>query len=292
MRRILLIISLICLALASFSQNNNKNVNVRIGSERIGDSIFYKKITKTRIGDQVKVDQEILSSSKVKQEELNNTKQNSNSAQVNQTIQSNTNKNLQAFIIGINIDFTTLNNNQRLNSLLGMKGINNLNLGGDISLGGRFGNGIEFKVSYGVESIINKTSNKTLKSISNIGTLTFGYPFILKNDEYMIVPYTGLGYNLTNLQYSRTYSRAISFEELKESSWAVLSHNLYIPLGVEFRYRLLPISYLSFGLEYRLNVFNTGALLPNTLQRVDNFPKFTINNLAIKIGLTGIFNKN
>ena len=83
-----------------------------------------------------------------------------------------------------------------------------------------------------------------------------------------------------------------SFEELKESSWAVLSHNLYIPLGVEFRYRLLPISYLSFGLEYRLNVFNTGALLPNTLQRVDNFPKFTINNLAIKIGLTGIFNKN
>ena len=110
MRRILLIISLICLALTLFSQNNNQNINVRIGSERIGDSIFYKKITKTRIGDQVKVDEEILSSSKVKQEELNTTKQNSNSAQVNQTIQSNTNKNLQAFIIGINIDFTTLKN--------------------------------------------------------------------------------------------------------------------------------------------------------------------------------------
>ena len=88
MKRILLIISLICLALASFSQNNNKNVNVRIGSERIGDSIFYKKITTTRIGDQVKVDEEILSSSKVKEEELNTTKPNSNAAQANQTTQN------------------------------------------------------------------------------------------------------------------------------------------------------------------------------------------------------------
>ena len=88
MRRILLIISLICLALTLFSQNNNQNINVRIGSERIGDSIFYKKITKTRIGDQVRVDEEILSSSKVKEEELNTAKQNSNAAQANQTIQN------------------------------------------------------------------------------------------------------------------------------------------------------------------------------------------------------------
>lgn len=292
MKRILLIVFLICLSLASFSQNKNENVNVRIESERIGDSIFYKKITTTTIGDKVKVEQEIISSSQFKTEEGNINKQNSNASSSNNPNQNIKRKNLQAFLIEINLDFTTLNNNQRLNSLLEMKGINNFNFGGDISLGGRFGDGIEFKVSYGVESIINRTSNNTLSSISNIGTLTFGYPFRMKNDKYMIVPYSGLGYNLTNLQYSRTYSRVISFEELKESSWAVLSHNLYIPLGVEFRYRLLPISYLSFGLEYRFNVYNSGALLPNTFQRVDAFPKFTINNLAIKIGLTGIFNKH
>lgn len=45
MRRILLIISLICLALTLFSQNNNQNINVRIGSERIGDSTYYLKTT-------------------------------------------------------------------------------------------------------------------------------------------------------------------------------------------------------------------------------------------------------
>ncbi len=288
MKRILLIVFLICFSIASFSQNKN----IRIESERIGDSVFYKKITTTTIGDKVKVEQEIISLSKLKTEEVNINKKSSNATSLNNSNQNIKRKNLQAFLIEINLDITTLNNNQRLNSLLEMKGINNLNFGGDISLGGRFGDGIEFKVSYGVESIINRTSNKTLSSISNIGTLTFGYPFRLKNDKYMIVPYSGLGYNLTNLQYSRTYSRAISLEELKESSWAVLSHNLYVPLGVEFRYRLLPISYLSFGVEYRFNVYNSGALLPNTFQRVDAFPKFTINNLAVKIGLTGIFNKH
>lgn len=287
MKRILLILFLFCFTLTSFSQKNNKNVNVRIESERVGDSVFYKKITTTVIGNRKNVKEEIIYS-ELKPEQLNYNKQNSNSLFSNQTSKR---RKVQAFIIGLNMDFSILNYNERLNSLLDMNGIDKLNVGGDFSLGGRLRNGMEFKFIYGVESIINRTSNKKLSSISNIGLLTLGYDYRIKDDKYIIVPYSGVGYNLTNLLYSQTYDREISFEELKESSWAVLSHNWFIPLGVEFRYRLLPISYLSLGVEYRFNIYNSGAMLPNTFQKVYDFPKFTINNLAIKIGLTGVFNK-
>lgn len=187
--------------------------------------------------------------------------------------------------------FSTLNNNSTLNTLLGMKGINNINIGGDIYLGRRFGFGMELKGAFAMESLINRTDKKKLHSVSTIGVITCGYPFRIKEDKYMVVPYLGLGFNVTELEYSQTSNRAISFEELKDNSWAVYSNNIFIPLGLEFRYRLLSVSYLSFGLEYRFNIYNSGAMLPNTRQKVYDFPEFSINNLGIKIGLTGIFNK-
>jgi len=291
MKRTVLIIIFLCFAFAAFSQSKDKNVNVRIESVRVGDSVYYKKITTTTDKDKVRVKEEILSSSKINSEHPFLKKDVDSSSLKKEHKASSNKKSISASITGINLIFSTLNNNSNLNSLLGMKGINNINVGGDISLGLRFHFGIELKGSFAMERLMNKADNKKLRSVSTIGALSFAYPFRIKADKYMILPYSGLGFNSTKFEYSQTTNRSISFEELKANSWEVYSNNLFIPLGVEFLYRLLPVSYLSFGVEYRFNVYNSGAMLPNTRQKVYDFPKFTINNLGIKIGLTGIFNK-
>ncbi len=294
MKKVFLLMFLLSISCLALTQNNNKNVNVRIEGIRVGDSTYYLKTTTTKSGGKVKVEREVLNTSK-KDNAYILSKYNSNlSTKTEDNTSSSLNsrsKTSPASIMGVNLIFSTLNNNSTLNTLLGMKGINNINIGGDIYLGRRFGFGMELKGAFAMESLINRTDKKKLHSVSTIGVITCGYPFRIKEDKYMVVPYLGLGFNVTELKYSQTSNRAISFEELKDNSWAVYSNNIFIPLGLEFRYRLLSVSYLSFGLEYRFNIYNSGAMLPNTRQKVYDFPEFSINNLGIKIGLTGIFNK-
>lgn len=281
MKKFLLFLIAMSLFSTLLAQENKKTVNTKIESVRVGDTIYYKKTTTTINGNDIKVEEEILSS-----KDINNNNKAFTSFEESHLLGKN---NDISFLIGFGATVSFLNENGKLNRLLSMDGINQVNGGVDFEIGVRSKINLEIIYNFGIESTINKSNNKTLSSQSSYCALDFGYPVNIVKDKFEVVPNIGFGFNSTQMQYSAVSDKDITYEELMKNTWSLSSNSFYIPVRLDLRFKIRRTSYITLGAEYRLNLYSDKPYLPFTNQQVIDFPKFRINDVAIKFGILRMF---
>lgn len=193
-------------------------------------------------------------------------------------------KSKRGFITSYSFTTSIQNDNKLLSVITDIDNINLVNMGFDFKIGHSTSKGFEYSLVAAFEFWNNKQNNKQLNSLSSLLNLNFGYG-IAFCDNLSIVPSLGIGWNPNTLNYSNVTDKDISYNELSLYSWNVeINNNFYVPASLEIRYRTSKYNYFILGAEYRYFFHYGNTKVFQTSQRVYDFPRFSANELAFKIG--------